>query len=147
MSWHKVQDQTKRIIAFFIGLVVALIILVLGDINTTQTLMLAVAGFVGGTIAVYFALKFLLPTSAPKPPKPRQRAKRPTSKLAELERELAEEMEEEELKEEISGEEAPEEEAAPPPPRSPPPTRTSKKKKSSKPRDEEDWDAMDVDMG
>jgi len=146
MSWHKVQEQTKRIIALFIGLVLALMILVLGDINSTQTIMLTVAGFFGVTIAVYLSLKFLLPTSAPRPAKPRSVARRPTPKLAELERELADEMDEEELKAEFGEGEAPVEETTPPPPRSQPTARKSKKRKSSKPRDEEDWDAMDVDI-
>ncbi len=131
-------EQTKRTIALFIGLIVALCIIVVtaqtgGDLGSTQTIILTVAGFFGATILVYLLLRTYVPTTAPKPARMRRRRPYQVRRIEEEEEEVMEE--EEEVMEEPVDEEAV----------TPPPKRKPKRRPPTK-EEEEPWDAMDFDV-
>lgn len=127
-------EQTKRTLSLFIGLVVALSVIVVtaqtgGDLGSSQTIILTIAGFFGATILVYLLLRTYVPTTAPQPARARRRRPYQVTRIEE------EEEEEEELKEEPVEEEA----VTPPPKRKP--------KRRPPPKDEDEpWDAMDFDV-
>lgn len=124
-------EQTKRTLSLFFGLVVALSVIVVtaqtgGDLGSSQTIILTIAGFFGATILVYLLLRTYVPTTAPQPARARRRRPYQVTRIEEEEEELMEEPVEEEA-------------VTPPPKRKP--------KRRPPPKDEEEpWDAMDFDV-
>jgi len=135
-------------LSLIVGLLVALGIFWItsttgGDIGSTQTVMLATAGFFGGTIGMFLLFKFLVSTTAPKPARPREKyKKRPVARTRATEEELEAEFEKE-IKEELEAEKV-----VTPPPRTSPrrPRKPPRKEEEEDEEEEEHWDAMEFDI-